>query len=352
MYNLKVYNLNKSGLSEIIVKPPGPKSIDWIERNKASIAAQTASRFLYRGIVVSKAEGVYVSDLDRNVYIDFSMLRVNSGHNNKKIISMIKQQIDCGGFEATIAPKVTFEEKLKEITPGKLVDGIVGTCRGGVSSILITLILYQQPIRNLEITHSDFQLVNTEGKNLGWVFSTMSLRYIPEKNFGRFYINIETKVSEPIWQQSIFSKNIIYRVSFWWKGKLIESVESNYFGSLNRESGRIMNSGISLPSIQRPMDIIRLTFGNIFLKVEGTFFNKTTNQIISENKIDFHLLKIHPNLKLFTLFTLVALFGMAIFENSGPIYQIKNIWERKSRLEKTREQFLNFIKKMKNSSAR
>lgn len=123
--------MNKRGLSEVIVKPPGPKSIDWIERNKASIATRTASRFLYRGVVASKAEGVYVYDLDGNVYIDYSMLRVNSGHNNKKIISMIKQQIDFGGFEATVAPKVTFEEKLKEIIPGKLVDGIVGTCRGG-----------------------------------------------------------------------------------------------------------------------------------------------------------------------------------------------------------------------------
>lgn len=221
---------------------------------------------------------------------------------------------------------------------------IYSICIGCVTSILITLILYQHPIYNLEIIHSDFQLINSEGKNLGWVFSTMSLQYIPEKNFGRFHINVETKVSEPIWQQSIFSRDIIYRISFWWKGNLIERLESNYFGSLNRESGRIMNSGISLPSIQRPMDIIRLKFGNILLRVEGTFLNTTNNQIISENKIDIQLLKIHPNLKLFTFSTLIALFGIAIFEQSDPVYKIKNIWERKSRLESIRERFSKLLK--------
>lgn len=142
---MKVSTVYQSGLSKIVVKPPGPKSKEWIERNKASIAAQTAVRFLYRGIVVSKADGIYVKDLDGNVYIDFSRLRINTGHTNPMLIAAIKQQIDMGGFEATVPPKVTFEEKLKKVAPGKLSDGLVGTCRGGThaaANALKTVISY------------------------------------------------------------------------------------------------------------------------------------------------------------------------------------------------------------------
>jgi hypothetical protein len=174
----------------------------------------------------------------------------------------------------------------------------------------------------------------------------MSLQYIPEKNFGRFYINIKTEVSDPIWQKSIYSKDIIYRISFWWKGNLINEIDSNYFGSTNQKSGRIMNSGISLPSINQPMDIIRLKYGNIFLRIEGTYLNTTSNQVLSKNAIEIQLFKIHPNLKLFLFSTIVALLGMAIFEKSDKVYKIKNIWEKKSLLEEVLEKFLN-IKKQK-----
>lgn len=136
---VEVCILYPCGLSKIVIKPPGPKSKEWIERNKACMAVKTASRFLYRGVVASKAEGVYVTDLDGNVYIDFSMLRTNTGHTNPRLIAAIKQQIDMGGFEATITPKATFEEKLKEIAPGKLADGIVGICRGGTHAAIHTV---------------------------------------------------------------------------------------------------------------------------------------------------------------------------------------------------------------------
>ncbi len=214
---------------------------------------------------------------------------------------------------------------------------------GAILAILFFLSLYQHPKYNIDIVQSDFHLVTQEEINLGWAFSTISLRYYPDRTIGRFYINIQTEVSEPYWRHSVSSKDIIYRISFWWKSRLIEQVEGNYLGSLNPESGRIMFSGFSLPSINRPMTVIRSRHGKMKLSVEGTFFNVTNNEVIANKTEDFHLFIIHPNVKLLTFSLFIAISGIAVIERIGPKYKVKNIWEKKSRIRDILERLMHRV---------
>lgn len=110
--------------SNIITRPPGPKSNEWIKRSKCS-------RELTAKIIISKAKGIHVTDVDGNVYLDFYSQNVNTGHANPSVINAVKQQIDKGGFYVGLPPKIILCEKLREISPGKLTNGKVGLNRGG-----------------------------------------------------------------------------------------------------------------------------------------------------------------------------------------------------------------------------
>lgn len=113
--------------SNVVVKPPGPKAIEWIERNNASRAQRA-------GLAVSRAEGIYITDVDGNVYIDFGSQNVNTGHANPKVIAAVNKQISMGGFSAGVQPQVIFAEKIREIAPRNLTDGKVGFARGGTTA--------------------------------------------------------------------------------------------------------------------------------------------------------------------------------------------------------------------------
>ena len=117
--------ISKRGVRILI--SPGPKAKEWQERNKKS-RAQPAN------LVISKAKGLYITDVDGNVYLDFSAQNINTGHANPKVITAVKNQIDAGGFHEGIEPKIILAEKLKEIAIGKLSKGKVGFNKSGTNA--------------------------------------------------------------------------------------------------------------------------------------------------------------------------------------------------------------------------
>jgi len=112
---------------KIKIKPPGPEARKWIERNRISRAQPME-------LPVLNAEGIYVTDVDGNVYIDFGTQNVNTGHANPSVVSAVKQQIAIGGFNEGSQPKVILAEKLREVAPRQLANGKVGFSRGGTDA--------------------------------------------------------------------------------------------------------------------------------------------------------------------------------------------------------------------------
>ena len=54
------------------------------------------TRVPYFPLVVEKAEGIYVTDIEGNRFIDMmaSAAVVNTGHNHPKVVEAIKKQVD------------------------------------------------------------------------------------------------------------------------------------------------------------------------------------------------------------------------------------------------------------------
>src|SRR3989338_6430600 len=102
-------------------KIPGPKTIELLKRKKAAISDGILTPKLF----IKKASGALITDVDDNVFIDFSggIGATNSGHGNKEIIAAIKKQADkflhtCFGISG-YEPYLNLCERLNQITPGK-----------------------------------------------------------------------------------------------------------------------------------------------------------------------------------------------------------------------------------------
>src|SRR6056297_949384 len=83
-------------------------------------------------IVVDKASGCTITDVDRKEYLDFfaGISVVNAGHGQPKILEAAKKQIDklvhCCSYVYMSEPVGELAEKLAEITPGKLKHSFFG----------------------------------------------------------------------------------------------------------------------------------------------------------------------------------------------------------------------------------
>lgn len=99
------------------------KNKDLIIKDNKIIA--NCSRASYFPLVIKKANGIYVEDLDGNKYIDMisSACVMNTGYNHDKIIEAVKRQIDqyihFSNDYFYSEPQVKLGEKLIEKTPGK-----------------------------------------------------------------------------------------------------------------------------------------------------------------------------------------------------------------------------------------
>ncbi len=100
---------------------PGPKARALLDRRLASMPAGLAKS---TDIVVDRAEGAVVTDVDGNVFLDFAggIGVVNAGHRPAGVVEAMKEQLDhyvhtCA-LVTTNAPYVDLAEVLNRITPG------------------------------------------------------------------------------------------------------------------------------------------------------------------------------------------------------------------------------------------
>ena len=105
---------------DIKVTPPGPKAREIIERDKKYIATTTKSA----PVVIKRASGSIVEDVDGNLLIDFAsgISVLNVGHTHPKVVEAIRKQAgECTHFAGTdyyYDVQARLAEKLAEITPG------------------------------------------------------------------------------------------------------------------------------------------------------------------------------------------------------------------------------------------
>ncbi|TLZ73053.1 MAG: acetyl ornithine aminotransferase family protein [Methanobacteriota archaeon] len=106
---------------DIKVTPPGPKAREIIERDRASIATTTKTA----PIVVKRAHGSIVEDVDGNLLIDFAsgISVLNVGHTHPKVVDAISKQASefthFAGTDFYYDVQARLAERLGAITPGK-----------------------------------------------------------------------------------------------------------------------------------------------------------------------------------------------------------------------------------------
>jgi 4-aminobutyrate aminotransferase len=107
---------------KIVVRPPGPKAREIIERD-ARVISQSFVR--YYPLVIDSGKGAVLRDVDGNEYIDFNsgLVCLNVGHCHPKVIGAVKRQADrylhYSVTDFLYGEVVDLAEKLGEITPGR-----------------------------------------------------------------------------------------------------------------------------------------------------------------------------------------------------------------------------------------
>jgi 4-aminobutyrate aminotransferase-like enzyme len=106
---------------EIRVPPPGPKSVDYHERASRYMKGYSSQVRLFP-VVWEKGEGVILTDVDGNRYIDFSsgIYVTGLGHCHPKIVEAVQkaagQLMNCHDFTTPL--KTRLLEKMNEIAIG------------------------------------------------------------------------------------------------------------------------------------------------------------------------------------------------------------------------------------------
>jgi 4-aminobutyrate aminotransferase / (S)-3-amino-2-methylpropionate transaminase / 5-aminovalerate transaminase len=112
---------------------PGPKGMAALERRKNLLPAGLAKS---TDVVVERAEGALVWDVDGNQLIDFAggIGMINVGHSNVQVVDAIKKQLEkyihtCT-LVTTIEPYLDLAELLNSITPGDFPKKTLLACSG------------------------------------------------------------------------------------------------------------------------------------------------------------------------------------------------------------------------------
>ncbi len=107
---------------KMVVTPPGPKAKKFIERDHAVTSPSLTRTAPLVGV---EEEGVWVKDIDGNVFLDFSsgIAVTNIGHRHPKAVEAIKRQSDklifINSCDFYTLPQVELMERLCDVTPGK-----------------------------------------------------------------------------------------------------------------------------------------------------------------------------------------------------------------------------------------
>lgn len=106
---------------DIKVTPPGPKAREIVERDHTYVATTTKSA----PIVVKRAHGSIVEDVDGNLLIDFSsgISVLNIGHTHPKVVEAISKQAaeftHFAGTDFYYDVQARLAERLGKLVPGK-----------------------------------------------------------------------------------------------------------------------------------------------------------------------------------------------------------------------------------------
>ncbi len=106
---------------DIKVTPPGPKAREIVERDRTYLATTTKSA----PIVIKRASGSIVEDVDGNLLIDFSsgISVLNVGHAHPKVVEAIARQAALfthfAGTDFYYGIQTMLAERIGKITPGK-----------------------------------------------------------------------------------------------------------------------------------------------------------------------------------------------------------------------------------------
>jgi len=121
---------------KIVVEPPGPKAREIIKMDEEMLSPSLTRT---APLVGYKAEGVFVEDLDGNVYLDWGsgIAVVNVGHRNPEVIDAIKAQLDnlifVNSLDYYTIPQVEYAKMLFKVTPGKFKKRVFFTNSGSES---------------------------------------------------------------------------------------------------------------------------------------------------------------------------------------------------------------------------
>jgi len=129
--------LNSHKVPKIVATPPGPKAKKILEEDERFLMQ---SFVRWYPLVVEKAEGCILTDVDGNEYIDLNagIAVVSVGHRHPKVIEAIKEQ--CNRFlhysltDFYYDPAVELAKKLSKITPGKFGKKIF-FCNSGAEAV-------------------------------------------------------------------------------------------------------------------------------------------------------------------------------------------------------------------------
>jgi len=129
--------LNSHKVPKIVATPPGPKAKKILEEDERFLMQ---SFVRWYPLVVEKAEGCILTDVDGNEYIDLNagIAVVSVGHRHPKVIEAIKEQ--CNRFlhysltDFYYNPAVELAKKLSKITPGKFEKKIF-FCNSGAEAV-------------------------------------------------------------------------------------------------------------------------------------------------------------------------------------------------------------------------
>src|SRR6516162_4758664 len=100
---------------------PGPRSRAWLERDHRVMSPSYTRVY---PLVVRRAHGAMVEDMDRNRFLDFTagIAVTNVGHSHPRVVAAIRQQslrlIHMSGTDFYYAPQVRLAERLAALAPG------------------------------------------------------------------------------------------------------------------------------------------------------------------------------------------------------------------------------------------
>ncbi len=109
-------------LPTILTELPGPQAKKVLEKDKRFIS-QSYTRVY--PLVVKRAEGLWVEDVDSNRFLDFTsgIAVCNTGHSHPKVVAAIQRQaerfIHMSGTDFYYEAQSNLAEKLAEIAPGR-----------------------------------------------------------------------------------------------------------------------------------------------------------------------------------------------------------------------------------------